>query len=163
MQGDCGACIQVGDGMVGPEYKTAHALALVFCMMIHIKRVYETPAKEDGARFLVERLWPRGIKKEALPMKAWCKDVAPSADLRRWFSHDPAKWKEFQARYRAELDKNPAAWQPLRDAARLGPITLLYSSHDTEHNSAVVLASYLGKHSAAAAKHQTHAAKSGAS
>jgi len=112
-------------------------------MMIHIKRVYEAVAKEDGERFLVERLWPRGIKKEALHMNAWCKDAAPSADLRRWFNHDPAKWKEFQSRYRAELDENPAAWQLLRDAARRGPITLLYSSHDTEHNNAVVLASYL--------------------
>jgi uncharacterized protein YeaO (DUF488 family) len=71
--------------------------------MIQIKRVYEPAAKEDGARFLVERLWPRGMKKEALPMETWCRDAAPSGDLRHWFSHDPAKWKEFQRRYRAEL------------------------------------------------------------
>ncbi len=76
-------------------------------------------------------------------MKAWCKEAAPSADLRRWFSHDPAKWGEFQARYRAELDGNRASWQPLLEAARHGPITLLYSSHDQEHNSALVLKSYL--------------------
>ena len=75
--------------------------------MIQIKRVYEPAAKEDGARFLVERLWPRGMKKEALPMQAWCRDAAPSDDLRHWFSHDPAKWKEFQRRYRAELAGNP--------------------------------------------------------
>ncbi len=111
--------------------------------MIQIKRVYEPAAKEDGARFLVERLWPRGMKKEALPMDAWCRDAAPSDDLRRWFSHDPAKWKEFQRRYRAELAGNPAACQPLLDAARLGNITLLYSAHDPKHNNAIVLKSYL--------------------
>ena len=111
--------------------------------MIQIKRVYDPPAKEDGARFLVERLWPRGMRKEALHMDAWHQDIAPSDDLRRWFSHDPAKWKEFQRRYRAELAGNPAAWQPLLDAARQGNITLLYSAHDTKHNNAISLKSYL--------------------
>jgi len=111
--------------------------------MIQIKRVYEPAAKEDGARFLVERLWPRGMKKEALPMQAWCRDAAPSDDLRHWFSHDPAKWKEFQRRYRAELAGNLAACQPLLDAARQGNITLLYSAHDTKHNNAIALKSYL--------------------
>jgi uncharacterized protein YeaO (DUF488 family) len=111
--------------------------------MIQTKRVYDPPAKEDGARFLVERLWPRGMKKEALPMTAWCKDAAPSTELRRWFGHDPAKWKEFQQRYRAELIDNLAACQPLLDAAKQGNLTLLYSAHDKEHNSAVLLKSYL--------------------
>jgi uncharacterized protein YeaO (DUF488 family) len=111
--------------------------------MIQIKRVYDPPAKEDGARFLVERLWPRGMKKEALPMAAWCKEVAPSAKLRRWFGHDPTKWKEFQGLYRAELTDNLAACQPLLDAARQDNVTLLYSARDTEHNSAVVLKSFL--------------------
>jgi uncharacterized protein YeaO (DUF488 family) len=111
--------------------------------MIQIKRVYEPAAKEDGARFLVERLWPRGMKKEAMQMDAWCMDAAPSADLRRWFSHEPAKWKEFQRRYRAELAGNAAACKPLLDAARQGNITLLYSAHDTEHNNAIALKSYL--------------------
>jgi len=111
--------------------------------MIRIKRVYDPSAKEDGARLLVERLWPRGMKKEALHIAAWCKHVAPSDELRRWFNHDPAKWKEFQRRYRAELSDNRAACQPLLDAAEQGNITLLYSAHDTEHNSAVVLKSYL--------------------
>jgi uncharacterized protein YeaO (DUF488 family) len=111
--------------------------------MIEIKRVYDPPTKEDGARFLVERLWPRGIKKEELSMNAWCKNAAPSDHLRRWFSHDPAKWKEFQRRYRAELNDNPAACQPLLDAARQGDIVLLYSTRDTEHNSAIALKSYL--------------------
>jgi len=111
--------------------------------MIQIKRVYESVAKEDGARFLVERLWPRGMKKEALPMEAWCRDAAPTNDLRHWFSHDPAKWKEFRRRYRAELAGNPAACQRLLDAARHGNITLLYSAHDTKHNNAVALKFYL--------------------
>ncbi len=110
---------------------------------IQIKRVYDLSAKEDGARFLVERLWPRGMKKEALDMAAWCKNAAPSDELRRWFGHDPAKWKEFQRRYRAELNDNLASCQPLLDAAKQGNVTLLYSAHDTEHNSAVVLKSYL--------------------
>ena len=111
--------------------------------MIRIKRAYELAAKEDGARFLVDRLWPRGIKKEALHMAAWHKEVAPSNELRHWFSHDPAKWKEFQSRYRAELTANHAAWQPLLKAAGQGDVTLLYSAHDTEHNNAVVLQAYL--------------------
>jgi uncharacterized protein YeaO (DUF488 family) len=111
--------------------------------VIQIKRVYDPPAKEDGARFLVERLWPRGMKKDALQMDAWCKNLAPSRDLRRWFSHDPAKWKEFQRRYRAELADNPAACQPLLDSAKQGNITLLYSAHDTGHNNALALKSYL--------------------
>jgi uncharacterized protein YeaO (DUF488 family) len=111
--------------------------------MIQIKRVYDPPAKEDGARFLVERLWPRGMRKEALQMDAWYQDIAPSHALRRWFSHDPAKWKEFQRRYRAELADNRAACQPLLDAAEQGNITLLYSAHDTEHSNVIVLRSYL--------------------
>lgn len=107
--------------------------------MIQIKRVYEPPAKSDDARFLVERLWPRGMKKESLRMRAWLKEVAPSDALRRWFGHDPAKWGEFQRRYAAELKAKPAAWQPLLEAARQGDVTLLYSARDTEHNNAVVL------------------------
>ncbi|MBV9299580.1 MAG: DUF488 domain-containing protein [Verrucomicrobia bacterium] len=111
--------------------------------LIQIKRVYEPATKEDGARFLVERLWPRGMKKEALQVDAWCKNVAPSHDLRRWFNHDPVKWKEFQRRYWAELADNSEACQPLLDAAKQGNITLLYSAHDTEHNNAISLRSYL--------------------
>ena len=107
--------------------------------MIQIKRVYELAAKSDGERFLVERLWPRGIKKEALPMTAWLKDVAPSNELRQWFNHDPAKWKEFQRRYRAELNGKPEIWQPLLAAAKTGEVTLLFSAHDLEHNNALVL------------------------
>ncbi len=111
--------------------------------MIHLKRVYDPAASADGKRFLVERLWPRGVKKEVLRLDAWLKDVAPSDGLRRWFSHDPAKWDEFQRRYVQELDGNKSAWQPLLEAARHGAVTLIYSSHDTEHNNAVALRQYL--------------------
>ena len=114
--------------------------------MIEIKRVYDSLKGGNGARFLVERLWPRGIKKEALHMDAWLKDVAPSPELRQWFGHDPQKWEEFQRRYRAELDAHPEAWQPLVEAARRGNVTLLYSARDTEHNSALLLKEYLEKH-----------------
>ncbi len=112
-------------------------------MSIRTKRVYEPAEKSDGARFLVERLWPRGMKKEALRMEAWLKDIAPSPALRQWFAHDPKKWPEFQRRYTKELDANPAAWQPLLEAARRGNVTLLYAARDTERNSAVVLRRYL--------------------
>lgn len=111
--------------------------------MIAIKRAYDPPAKTDGARILVERLWPRGVKKEKLKLTGWLKDAAPSTELRKWFSHDPDKWKEFQRRYRAELDKHPEAWQPILDAARKGKVTLLFSSHDAEHNNVVALKTYL--------------------
>jgi uncharacterized protein YeaO (DUF488 family) len=111
--------------------------------MIQLRRVYEAPASGDGKRFLVERLWPRGMKKEALALDGWLKDVAPSAGLRHWFAHDPAKWAEFQRRYRAELDAKPQTWQPLLRAAHRGRITLLYSARDTEHNNALALKAYL--------------------
>lgn len=114
--------------------------------MVRLKRVYEPAERSDGARFLVERLWPRGVRKEALDVQAWLKDVAPSAELRRWFAHDQAKWREFQRRYVAELNERPEAWQPILAAARRGPVTLLYSSRDTKHNNAVVLAEYLQRH-----------------
>ncbi len=111
--------------------------------MLKIKRTYESPSSGDGVRFLVDRLWPRGIKKEDLKMKAWLKEVSPSPDLRKWYSHDVAKWEEFQKRYRAELKSNPDAWQPILEAARQGNVTLLYSAKDTEHNSALVLKEFL--------------------
>jgi uncharacterized protein YeaO (DUF488 family) len=89
--------------------------------------------------FLVERLWPRGVRREELQADAWLKDVAPSTELRKWFSHDAAKWSEFRRRYNAELDANPQAWRVLADAALAGDITLLYSSRDRDRNNAVVL------------------------
>lgn len=114
--------------------------------MLKTKRVYEKTQTGDGVRFLVERLWPRGIKKEDLKMKAWLKEVAPSPELRKWFAHDPDKWSEFQKRYRAELKANPEGWKPIVEAARHGTVTLLYSARDEEHNSALVLKSFLEKH-----------------
>jgi uncharacterized protein YeaO (DUF488 family) len=91
----------------------------------------------------VDRLWPRGLRKEDLEMEAWLKDVAPSPDLRKWFAHDPAKWSEFQQRYLAELKASPDAWQPLLEAATQANVTLLYSARDNEHNSAVLLKMFL--------------------
>lgn len=111
--------------------------------MIRIKRVYDPPSRTDGRRVLVERLWPRGIKKATLPLDVWAKAVAPSHALRRWFAHDPKKWPEFQRRYRAELDARPEDWQPLLAMARANAVTFLYSAHDTDHNSARVLRDYL--------------------
>jgi uncharacterized protein YeaO (DUF488 family) len=101
------------------------------------------PPRKDGKRFLIERLWPRGVRKSALPLDDWLKDVAPSTELRKWFSHDPAKWGEFQSRYRAELEHQPQFWRPLLNAARNRTITLVFSSHDVEHNNAVVLKEFL--------------------
>ncbi len=114
--------------------------------MLKTKRVYEDRKTSDGTRFLVERLWPRGIRKDELKMKAWLKDAAPSSELRKWFAHDPDKWPEFQKRYRAELKSNSEAWKPILAAARKQDVTLLYSARDTEHNSALVLKSFLEKH-----------------
>jgi len=111
--------------------------------MIQIKRAYDKPGKTDGERFLVDRLWPRGVKKSALTVSAWLKDAAPSTELRDWYGHDPAKWAEFRRRYFAELKANPAAWQPLIEAARKKTITLVYSSRETEINNAVALAEFL--------------------
>ena len=110
---------------------------------LQLKRVYEEPAKQDGFRFLVERLWPRGIKKSALADAVWLKDVAPSAELRKWFHHDPERWTEFRKRYFAELKQREDSLSPILEAARKGAVTLLYSSHDTEHNNAVALKEFL--------------------
>ncbi len=107
-------------------------------MAIRIKRVYEPPSPDDGARILVDRVWPRGMTKDAAHIAAWYKDVAPSTTLRKWFGHDPARWDEFQRRYEAELDGNPRVAEL---AARAGTedLTLVYGARDTEHNQAVVL------------------------
>src|SRR5690242_11549520 len=113
--------------------------------MIRVKRVYEAPEESDGARFLVDHLWPRGVKKGRANVKSWIKTVSPSTELRRWFGHDPAKWDAFQRRYSAEMDRNPESWQPLLEAAREGNVTLVFSARDEEHNNAVALKSYLEK------------------
>ena len=122
--------------------------------MIKLKRVYEKEDPDDGVRYLIERLWPRGVKKTSLRIDGWLKDAGPSTELRKWFSHDPAKWQEFRRRYFAELDRSPDAWAPIRDAARHGTVTLLYSSHDTEHNNAVALKEYV-EHKADVKTHRT--------
>jgi uncharacterized protein YeaO (DUF488 family) len=111
--------------------------------MIRVKRTYEPAARGDGWRVLVERLWPRGMKKEALAADAWLKEVAPTTELRKWFDHRVERWDEFRRRYREELKAHPDAWQPIVDAARRGAVTLLYSAHDTLHNGAIVLRDYL--------------------
>jgi uncharacterized protein YeaO (DUF488 family) len=111
--------------------------------MIQIERAYEPVHCGEGPRFLVDQLWPRGVKKEALKLKEWARAVAPSKKLRTWFGHDPEKWEEFQRRYAAELDANRDAWQPLLGAARKGHITLVFGARDVEHNNAIVLRDYL--------------------
>jgi uncharacterized protein YeaO (DUF488 family) len=111
--------------------------------MIQLKRVYDKAAPEDGKRFLVERLWPRGIEKSALRIDAWLKDVGPSTSLRKWFGHDPKRWAEFRRRYFHELKKNAEACKPIQRAAERGRVTLVYSSHDTERNNAVALREFL--------------------
>ena len=111
--------------------------------MICIKRTYEPSARADGRRILVERLWPRGMKKEDLHADAWMKEVAPSTELRQWFGHQVARWDEFRRRYQRELSAKPDAWAPVLKASKHGTVTLLYSAHDVEHNGAVVLRDYL--------------------
>jgi len=113
--------------------------------MIFVKRVYDRVESKDGTRFLVDNLWPRGLNKEAVKVKSWVKAVSPSDQLRKWFGHDPARWREFQRRYFAELNKKSEMWQPLVEAAREGDVTLIYSARDTEHNNAVALRTYLLK------------------
>jgi len=113
---------------------------------IRLSRVYDHEPPHRGKTFLVERLWPRGVRHDDIRLDEWCKDVAPSTELRKWCSHDPAKWPEFQRRYVRELDANPQGWQPIADAAAGGDVTLLYSSRDRKHNNAVVLHDYLVAH-----------------
>ena len=125
--------------------------------MLRIKRTYDAPAREDGRRILVERLWPRGMTKEAVAVDAWMKDVAPSGELRRWFGHRVERWDEFRRRYRTELDANPGAWQPILDAEQHGTVTLLYSARDAVHNGAVVLREYLLERPAGPARGGTRA------
>ena len=110
---------------------------------IHIKRAYDAPDVSDGTRVLVDRLWPRGLRKEDAALTLWLKEVAPSAELRKWFAHDPTRYAEFARRYRAELARNNDAVARLMAFLKQGPLTLLYAAHDQEHNDALVLAAYL--------------------
>ncbi|MGB3269089.1 MAG: DUF488 family protein [Rhodanobacter sp.] len=112
-------------------------------MALAIKRAYEAPAKEDGYRVLVERLWPRGMKKEEVPLDQWARELAPSTALRQWFGHDPARWDGFRHRYASELDGLAEYWQPLAERSARHKVTLVYSARDEEHNGALVLRDYL--------------------
>lgn len=112
-------------------------------MVIRLKRAYEPPESDDGFRVLVDRLWPRGVSKRAARIDLWLKEIAPSAALRQWFGHDPAKWNEFRARYFRELQKNGAAVEQLMTHARHGTVTLVYGAKDQEHNDAAALKEFL--------------------
>jgi uncharacterized protein YeaO (DUF488 family) len=111
--------------------------------VIRLKRIYLKPAPEDGVRILVERLWPRGLRKEDAAVDLWLKDVAPSPELRTWFGHDPARWEEFCRRYRAELKGRPELLAMLRQKGREGPVTLVYAARDEAHNAALALKKFL--------------------
>ncbi len=111
--------------------------------LIRVKRIYEPVESDDGQRVLVDRIWPRGISRDRAELDAWMPEVAPSTELRKWFGHDPARWDEFLTRYRSEIADNPHVDQ-LASLVAAGPLTLLYSARDTDHNQAVALASFLG-------------------
>lgn len=110
---------------------------------VKLKRAYERPGSEDGTRILIDRLWPRGVKKADAAIDQWAKDIAPSTALRKWFGHDPARWQEFRRRYAVEVNAQPEQLDRLRTLARQGPITLVYSAHDEVHNDAVALRDFL--------------------
>lgn len=112
-------------------------------MKPRIKRVYAPPAADDGKRILIDRLWPRGLSKEAARLDLWLKEIAPSTELRKWFGHDPARWAEFRRRYRAELEANTEAVARLRHELEGEPVTLLYGARDETHNDAIVLQEFL--------------------
>jgi uncharacterized protein YeaO (DUF488 family) len=115
---------------------------------LQLKRAYESASPRDGRRVLVERLWPRGVRKADLRLDSWLKDVAPSPELRRWFGHEPSRFDEFAARYRRELRRSPAkeALAALRQLASEGPVTLVYAARDETHNGAVVLRGEIESH-----------------
>jgi uncharacterized protein YeaO (DUF488 family) len=110
---------------------------------IAVKRVYEPAAKSDGYRVLVDRVWPRGLKKEDAALDIWARDLAPSTALRRWFGHDPARWEGFRHRYASELDARKMLWQQLLTQAERHRVTLLFGAKDEDHNQAVALKMYL--------------------
>jgi uncharacterized protein YeaO (DUF488 family) len=116
--------------------------------MIQIKRAYDPPARGDGRRILVERLWPRGMTKQDVAADEWRKEVAPSTEIRKEFGHRVDRWEDFRKHYRHELDANPAGWEPILIASAAGPVTLVYSARDTRHNGAVVLRDYLAEQAA---------------
>jgi uncharacterized protein YeaO (DUF488 family) len=111
-----------------------------------VRRVYDPPREEDGLRVLVDRLWPRGLSKEAARVDLWLKDIAPSDALRKWYGHEPSRWDEFRRRYFAELEAHRERLEELRQQARRGRVTLLFGARDEEHNNAVALRQYLESH-----------------
>lgn len=113
--------------------------------MVRIKRIYDSPipSSEDGKRVLIDRLWPRGLRKDEVVVDEWMKEIAPSSQLRKWFGHDPAKWEEFKKRYRKELEGKKEFVEELRKDAKHGTLTILYSAKDTEHNNAVALKEFV--------------------
>lgn len=115
-------------------------------MKLKIKRAYDRPEKSDGYRVLVDRLWPRGKRKEDLDIDLWLKEIAPSDNLRKWFSHDPERWEEFKAHYFEELDGNAGAVDQLLTAANKGALTLVYSAKEEKYNNAVALKEYVERH-----------------
>lgn len=112
-------------------------------MPIHIKRAYEPASSDDGQRVLIDRLWPRGVSRQCAELDDWMKELSPSTELRQWFGHEPGRFEEFRRRYIEELRDERPRLTALRRRARAGPLTLVYSAHDTEHNDAVVLAEIL--------------------
>ena len=111
-------------------------------MEIKLKRVYEEPDQKDGYRILVDRLWPRGLTKEKAALDLWLKNIAPTTELRKWFNHDPEKWKEFQKKYLKEVKKNKEAVSTLKEHLKKGTVTFLYAAKDEIHNEALVLKNY---------------------
>jgi uncharacterized protein YeaO (DUF488 family) len=120
--------------MTHPPFPASH---------LRLKRAYEPPGRDDGLRILVDRLWPRGVSKAQAALDDWMRDIAPSTELRQWFGHDPARWAEFQRRYRAELRQHPQELDRIRALASTQTVTLVYGAHDEEHNDAVVLRAVL--------------------
>ncbi len=114
-------------------------------MQIWLKRAYEKPGDKDGIRILVDRIWPRGVSKEELQLDSWLKEIAPSAELRKWFGHDPERWDEFKRRFFAELDGRKEPLEELFSRVKKGRVTLVFAAHDEEHNNAVALKEYLEK------------------
>jgi uncharacterized protein YeaO (DUF488 family) len=110
---------------------------------IRLHRVHDGEPPPAGRRFLVDRVWPRGVRRTDLTLDGWLRDLAPSGELRKWFGHDPGRWEEFRRRYLAELEASPAEWRPLLEAAEQGDVTLLYGARDREHNNAMVLRDFL--------------------
>jgi uncharacterized protein YeaO (DUF488 family) len=113
--------------------------------MVKIKRIYDPVSSDDGKRILIDRLWPRGIKKEKANIDEWLRDVAPSDDLRKWFSHDPSKYQEFKKRYVKELEKKSELLERIKKEAKKETVTLLFSAKDTEHNNATALKEILSR------------------